>query len=199
VIFRPFLAVRLGIIVALGTCMTAQTDRERLHEIIRGFTTAMFVTRMGDETLHARPMSVASVDESGEIWFTTGIDSGKVSEMLHDRHVAVVMQGRTQYLSISGKAQVFSDVERAKQLWSEAWRPWFPQGPEDPELVLVKVTPGMAEYWDLSGIKGVRYVFEAVKHVLKGQRMTGAPMDHHRKLDLASGADEAEIQFPPAV
>jgi general stress protein 26 len=175
--------------------MAQQSDKEHLHEIIRGFSTAMFVTRTGDESLHARPMTVANVDENGEIWFTTGIDSGKVSEMLHDRHVAVVMQGRTQYLSISGKAQVFSDVEKAKALWSEAWRPWFPKGPEDPELVLVKVTPGMAEYWDLSGINGVRYVYEAVKHVLKGERMTDGPPDHHRKVVLG---EEMPVEPPPA-
>lgn len=150
----------------------------------------MLVTRQGSEQLHARPMSVASVDESGDIWFTTSIDSGKVSEMLHDRHVAVIMQGRTQYLSVSGRAQVFSDVEKATAFWSEAWRPWFPDGPADPELVLVRVIPEEAEYWDLSGIRGVRYVFEAVKHVLKGVRMGDAQMEHHAKVDLRSeGAD----------
>lgn len=144
----------------------------------------MLVTRMGTEQLHARPMSVANVDENGDIWFTTSIDSGKVSEMLHDRHVAVIMQGRTQYLSISGRAQVFSDVEKAATFWSEAWRPWFPDGPSDAELVLVRVIPEQAEYWDLSGIKGVRYVYEAVKHVLKGARMSDGPMEHHAKVDL---------------
>jgi general stress protein 26 len=166
--------------------MTQEAEKGRLHEIIRGFSTAMLVTRMGDESLHARPMSVASVDENGEIWFTTGIDSGKVSELLHDRHVAVLMQGRTQYLSVSGKAQVFSDPEKAAALWSEAWRPWFPGGPADSELVLVKVTPESAEYWDLSGMKGVRYVYEAVKHVIEGKRMGGAPASQHAKLDFRS-------------
>jgi general stress protein 26 len=173
--------------------MAHQSEKEHLHELVRGFNTAMLVTRMGSEQLHARPMSVANVDENGDIWFTTSIDSGKVSEMLHDRHVAVIMQGRTQYLSISGRAQVFSDVEKAAAVWSEAWRPWFPGGPSDAELVLVKVIPHEAEYWDLSGIKGVRYVYEAVKHVLKGARMSDAGTEHHAKVDLRAGESQAGV------
>jgi hypothetical protein len=103
------------------------------------------------------------------------------------------MQGRTQYLSISGRAQVFSDVEKAAAVWSEAWRPWFPGGPSDAELVLVKVIPHEAEYWDLSGIKGVRYVYEAVKHVLKGARMSDAGTEHHAKVDLRAGESQAGV------
>jgi general stress protein 26 len=167
--------------------MARKSEKEHLHDLVRGFNTAMLVTRTGSECLHARPMSVADVDDAGDIWFTTSIDSGKVSEMLHDRHVCVIMQGSTRYLSISGRAQVFSDAEKAADVWSEAWRPWFPGGPSDAELVLVKVVPEEAEYWDLSGIKGVRYVYEAVKHVLKGVRMSDAHaghLSHHAKMEL---------------
>ena len=40
---------------------------------------------------------------------------------------------------------------------------WFPKGPDDPDLVLLSVEPEIAEFWDVGGIKGLRYLFDAAK------------------------------------
>ncbi len=56
------------------------------------------------------------------------------------------------------------------RLWSEPWRVWFPDGKDDPNLVLLKVEPTGGEYWDNSGLEGMKYVFEGLKAVLKGER-----------------------------
>ena len=43
------------------------------------------------------------------------------------------------------------DREKAEQLWNSRVAAWFPQGPEDPSIVLIKVTGHTAEYWDTPG------------------------------------------------
>ena len=40
------------------------------------------------------------------------------------------------------------DPAKVQSLWSEALRVWFPKGPEDPDITLIKVEVDTAEYWD---------------------------------------------------
>src|SRR3954464_7761859 len=39
-----------------------------------------------------------------------------------------------EYVSLSGSARIVKDAEKLKELWSEAFRVWFPAGLDDPEL-----------------------------------------------------------------
>ncbi len=48
---------------------------------------------------------------------------------------------------------------------------WFPKGPDDPDLVLLSVEPEIAEFWDVGGIKGLRYLFDAAKAYVTGDRV----------------------------
>lgn len=164
--------------------MAHQKPREQFEELLRNFSTGMLVSHANDGTPHARPMAVASVEPGSDIWFATGIDSLKASELLRDPRVVVVFQGPTTFLSISGEAQVIVNASRAAELWSEAWRPWFPDGPSDPKFALVHVRPREAEFWNLSGMHGVRYLFDAVRHAIKGERMSDEPADYHARVAL---------------
>lgn len=164
-----------------------ESKRARFDELVRGFDTAMLVTHPPDGGMRARPLSVASVDAEGDLWFSTGSNSGKVAELLGDPRVAIVMQGPSRFVSITGTAEIVIDSERAAALWQEAWRPWFPGGANDPELVLVHVRATEAEFWDLSGIRGLVYLFDAAKHAMTGERMTDGPAAHHDTVRLASG------------
>lgn len=160
-------------------------DKAQLIELVKDFSQAMLVTHSIEGELRARPMSVAALEDSGDLWFATSLDSGKADEMLRERRVAVVMQSDKRFVSISGEAAILVDVAKAKALWTEAWRPWFPDGPEDPKLALIQVRASTAEYWDMRGTKGLRFVFEAVKHVIKGEPMgNGSSPDQHGKLEL---------------
>ena len=40
------------------------------------------------------------------------------------------------------------DPERAKALWNEEQQVWWPGGPEDPNLLVMKIEPERAEMWD---------------------------------------------------
>ena len=175
-----------GIRFALTPGMTQPQKESKFEDLVREFSTAMLVTHDDEGGLHARPLSVASVDPGGELWFTTGSNSGKVAEVFHDRRVAVVLQGSSKYVSVSGNAEIVVDHAKAAALWSEAWRPWFPGGADDPELVLVRVMATEAELWDLRGLAGFVYLFNAVKHVVKRERMGDTPDLHHDKVQFAN-------------
>jgi len=168
--------------------MTEQEQREEFERLVRTFGTAMLVTHAHGGELRARPMSIASVGTSGDLWFATGVNSVKTDELLTDRRVVVVMQDAMRFVSLTGDAELVVNRARAAELWSEAMRPWFPKGPDDPELVLVHVRPHEAEYWNMGGVRGARFLFDAVKHVVKGQRMHDDPPENHGKVSLPARA-----------
>ena len=149
--------------------------RKRLIEIARSFRTAMVTTHAPDGELHTRPMSIARIDDNGDIWFATGRYSGKLVEIESNGSVALVMQRGLRFAALRGTGEALIDRTLARKLWSEAWRPWFPDGPNDAELKLLCVHVKQGEYWDLTGFRGVRYVVDALRHTLAGTRMGDEP------------------------
>ena len=53
------------------------------------------------------------------------------------------------YVSVSGAARTFRDPAKARELWNSGARRWFPEGPDDPRLMILKVEIVQAEYWDV--------------------------------------------------
>ena len=133
--------------------MDTRTDheaRDKVVALLRGIHVAMMATRGEDGTFHARPMATAQATFDGELWFFTDIRSPKVDEIARDPRVLLTFADESSqtYLSASGRAEVVRDTAKAKELWSEAARVWFPKGADDPSLGLVRVTMDVAEYWD---------------------------------------------------
>jgi general stress protein 26 len=141
----------------------------RLMKLLSHFETAMLVTRAGEE-MRARPLSIAESGEDGAVYFSTAIDSPKVGELEADPHVNVVMQDGRRFVSLSGTARVVRDRALIARLWKPSWKVWFPKGKDDPSLCLLRVEPTEAGYWDMSGSRGVRYVFEMAKAYVTGSR-----------------------------
>ena len=164
----------------------SETRKEKFGAILKHFDEAMLVTRSAQGALRARPMAIAGCDADRDIWFATGEESGKVDELLRDPQVAVTCQSTRRYLSISGLARVVRDRAKIDELWSDAWKAWFPQGKDDPRLTLVHIRATEAEYWDQTGMKGLRYAFDAIKSMAKGERVQGTEErpDLHGKVQL---------------
>ena len=71
-------------------------------------------------------------------------------------------------------------MARKKALWNEFVEAWFPGGPEDADVVLLKVDAGSAEYWTAPGGKP-RALFEMAKARVTGS--TPEPGDN-KSVDL---------------
>jgi general stress protein 26 len=159
--------------------LSGEEKRERLSELMAGFSMAMLVTRTDDGGMRARPLRIAERRDDGSLYFTTAVDSPKVHELQADGHVAVIMQDHRKFVSVSGIARVVQDRALVEKLWSESWRVWFPKGKDDPSLCLVVVEPLEAAYWDVSGLHGVRYVFDMAKAYVTGKRPTSDGDERH--------------------
>ncbi|MDQ3001809.1 MAG: pyridoxamine 5'-phosphate oxidase family protein [Fibrobacterota bacterium] len=126
-----------------------------LLEKIRDVGFAMLTTENKDGTLHSRPMTTLDVSEAGVLWFFTGRSSLKAREVeLHSRvNLAYVSEERGMFVSVAGVGRLVADRSKAEQLWQPGMEIWFPQGLEDPDLVLLKVEVVSVEYWDVASKK----------------------------------------------
>jgi general stress protein 26 len=154
----------------MATTLSEAEKRGRLRDLMAGFSTAMLVTRTDEGGMRGRPLTIADERDDGGLYFATALESPKVHELQADAHVAVVMQDHRRFVSVSGIARVVQDRALVDRLWSESWKVWFPAGKDDPSLCVVVVEPLEAAYWDMSGARGIRYVFEMAKAYVTGRR-----------------------------
>jgi general stress protein 26 len=158
-------------------------DSEQFAELIGQFEHAMLVTVAEDNSLHARPMAIAEID-GPRLLFATSIESGKVSEAGQRPQAAVVMQGDGVYLAISGTAFLVTERERIARCWRPSWKIWFPDGPEDRRLVMIGIEAECAEYWDRTGLRRLKFLWEAGKALATGRRAEDERLSGHKRFAL---------------
>lgn len=147
-------------------------DRQKLRNLLERFETGMLVTfgQAQGGSLHARPMAVAKVDDDLSIWFLTSKTSPKVLEVEARPEVELVFQEGRSFVAMCGVATIERDPAKLDELWKPTHAAWFPDGKDDPNLVMIRVHGREAEFWDTSGTKGIKYVAQALKAVVSGKR-----------------------------
>lgn len=146
------------------------TDQaEKLHDLVADFTDAMLVTRSLSGGLHARPMRIADLEHDADLWFVSSTNSGKIHEIEEKPEVNVTLQGGGKYISLSGRVSIDNDRSKIESMWREPLRTWFPEGKDDPRIVLLRFEASEGEYWDNSGAQGIKYLFKAGKAYLQGK------------------------------
>jgi len=155
---------------------------QKLGELIRDFKFAMLTTVDLDGSLYSRPMACQKVDFDGDLWFFSSRSSGKIRSIESDQHVNICYSAPEdqRYISVSGRAQMVVDHYKFEELWNPWYKAWFPQGLEDPDLILIKVHVESAEYWDSPSNMIVKLA-DFAKAILSGQQ---SRLGEHRKVNL---------------
>ncbi len=146
---------------------------ETLYEMI-GDGATMMVTTIHGNKLYSRPMGLMKMEFDGTLWFFTALDTEKIDELKLDNRInaSFAEKDKGSYVSIFGHCDLSRDSVKAKELWNPIARMWF-DGPEDPKLVLMKVVPESAEYWDAPNSKMVR-LFQMVAGAVTGKHAIDA-------------------------
>ena len=160
--------------------MDTSAERRHLHEVLKDFDTAMLITRTPEGHLHARPMAVAQLEPDADTYFATALDSAKTAEIEANPEVALTFQGPKSFAGVSGRATIVRDRALVEKLWKETWKVWFPEGKDDPNLALIRFDAQDGEYWDNSGSRGVKYLFEATRAYVRGERPQTGREQHGR-------------------
>lgn len=149
--------------------IAAQDSAEFAHvaKLIDDIPIAMLTTIEDDHTLISRPMAVLEMDAHGALWFFTDVHSPKV-EHLRAANLSFTDTDHGTYVSLSGRGEIETDRAHIQRLWSAPAKPWFPDGPDSPDLALLKFVPSAAAYWEAPHSKMVR-AFGAIASVIAGK------------------------------
>ena len=147
----------------------ARAHAAALQERIGSMRFAMFTTRDQNGHLVSQPMTKQEVDEEGGLWFYTRTTTELWDNIAHEPEVNISFANNddSTYVSVSGQAERVVDRTQIKALWNAMVQAWFPAGPEDEHVVLVRVMPHAAEYWDSNDSKMVR-MFAMAKAAVTG-------------------------------
>ena len=143
-------------------------DLTKLGELILGIRVALLTTVDRDGRFHARPVQTLQVEADRTLWFFTDWSSPKVDELHHDARVSLGYADSTKnmYVAVTGSGCLIRDSQKAKELWSIEQRAYYPEGPDDERLAVLRVVIERAEYWIAPG-RG-SYIVAAVTAAVTG-------------------------------
>jgi general stress protein 26 len=149
--------------------MKNEKNIEILKNMIEDVRICMLTTLSDKDEFSSRPMATAKVEDDGSIWFFSNEYSLKSKEISKNNQVTLGYSNPSNntYLYVNGKAALVEDQARKEAYFSPAVKAWFPEGVDDPRLILIKVDPTVAEYWDSSSSKMV-IAFNMLKAIVSG-------------------------------
>jgi general stress protein 26 len=130
----------------------SESDIDRAWEIMDDIPICMVTTHAGGR-MRSRPMHAIPDRDEGCVFFITDTRGAKDDEIAAAPDVCLAFAdvGDNTYLSVTGTAAMIRDPGKAEELWSTEAQVWWPRGPRDPSVRVLRVVPEQAEYWDTRG------------------------------------------------
>ena len=135
-----------------------ENNNEQLKKfinLVKDIKTCMMITKDAGGKLSSRPMSNATVDEDGSVWFFTNEFSGKVVQISHENEIFLTYASPStnSYVAFNASAELIDNKNKIEGLWTSDMKAWFPEGKDDPKILLIHAKPIEAEYWAQSSNK----------------------------------------------
>jgi general stress protein 26 len=117
-------------------------------------------------------MTAQTVDDEGNIWFFSGIDSDRNRDIKANKKVQLYFScpEKNTYLTVIGDASIIIDKAKFAELWNPLLKIWFKDGIEDKNISLLKVETNTANYWDIEGGKMINF-FKMVAAAITGSQV----------------------------
>jgi general stress protein 26 len=122
---------------------------DRIWNIVEETGVGMLTTRFAGG-LRARPLEARPDRAAGVIYFIIDVRGLKDDEIEADPHVCFTLTNAHDkaYLSITARAEVLTDALLAAKYWKKTDDVWWPGGPDDEHVRVLKLDPLRAELWD---------------------------------------------------
>lgn len=162
---------------------TEKTEQyKKLVEILQKFSTGMLSTVSQEGLIRSRPMTLVRVTEHADTWFMAAKDSDLMDELTKDPRLNLILQEGGFFMSLSGMAEVVTSKDILEQLWDASAEFWSPQGVSKDDVFLIRMLPFEGQYWDVSGLNRIKFLFEKVLAKVTGTSVNISSMEEHIKL-----------------
>ena len=129
------------------------------------------------------PMSHNVEPEDGNLWFITARGTAMAAAAGKGAATRYVVSdsGTGLHAEIRGRLEVSQDRQKLDEVWNAVASSWFEEGKDDPDLVLIRMTPASAEVW-LGPESGIGFLFKLAK-----AKVTGDKPDYGQQFSLSFG------------
>jgi general stress protein 26 len=155
----------------------------KIGELIKEIRITMLVTIDADGRPRSRPMSMQDAAFDGRVWFLTNQESAMVREILANPivNLGYASPAKETFVSLTGRGQVLDDRVLVHDFWNPLYNAWF-DGPDDPNICVIRVDVETAEYWDTRGGKAAS-ILSVVAAAFTGNRSAGR--SEHNTVEIA--------------
>lgn len=126
---------------------TASEAKEQLWDRLEDGRISMLGVRNSSQ--HLQPMTHFVDREAGVIWYITSADTD-LAQTIEGRtpsELIFMAKGQDYQASLSGHLEIVFDDAKLDEIWSIAAAAWFEKGRDDPNVRLLRFTPGEAAIW----------------------------------------------------
>jgi general stress protein 26 len=120
----------------------------------------MLITHDAAGALHIRPMTTQQVEPPGILWMFMSARGHLAQEIEANPDVLVSYadSGDGAFAAVRGRALAIRNEQKSRELWTAVAGAWFPGGPEDPDLALLRITMASAEAWEPTSGKVAQFL-----------------------------------------
>jgi general stress protein 26 len=123
---------------------------KKIKELAEAARTCMMITKLQTVPLSIRPMATQKVDEQGNVYFLSVKDSDAIEHINASPEMTLTYSNdsKSEYLALHGKGEVYRDQAQIDDMWNSYVKTWFPEGKEDPNIMIIRFSPESGHYWD---------------------------------------------------
>lgn len=156
--------------------------REKFWDLIEDNPTCMMVSADRNDKMRARPMHAIVNEDAKELLFYTRLSSGKSEELESDGDVCLCFScpKTSDYVSVTGRAEVTTNQALIEKHWNRFVDAWFPEGPKGGDVAMIRVVPDHGEYWDGNSSS----VLSALKMLVASEKDETPDLGENKKVAL---------------
>jgi general stress protein 26 len=154
-------------------------DPQHVWDLAKKIRVAM-LTNWDGKTLHSRPMSAHVEPDENAFYFLADKRSHKDDDIARfpTVNLAFADASDNKFVSVTGEATVSNDRAKIKDLWNVWAKAWW-DSEEDPNIVVLKIVPTQAEFWDTPG-----NVISSIKMVVAAATNSRPDIGENRKVAM---------------